>query len=423
MIDPHYLFAIMQPLNVIMAVLTIAFPKKENPLMEMVLSAGKAYPIPKPGTLVEGTVIFIEGNKILVDLQGVATGLITGKEARDVSRGGEVKPGDSISAYVVDTEDDEGYFLLSLKKAFQEKTWRNFVRAYENGETLNVKISEANKGGLLVILDSVKGFIPVSQLAPLHYPRVDNANNAEIFRRLQKLVGETLQVKIITVDQAGGKLIFSEKAAMEDERELAIQKIKIGDVFEGRISGIVKFGIFVTFNGLEGLVHISEIEWGHVKDPTSYGKIGDPVKVKVIGIEGDKISLSMKQLIPDPWQNMGDDFGVGKVVEGMVDRITQFGVFLKLPNELSGLIHLSELSDEPVKDPRTIVKLGQKLKAKIISIDLEERRIGLSLKALKEETTPVLEEISADKAKEEKKAATKEEPVVGKTRKKTAKKK
>lgn len=385
--------------------------------MEALLMQAQQFFLPKIGTLIDGKVIDIIGNKILVDLNGIATGLISGKEAQDsLGTIDKLEPGDSIAAYVIDTENDEGYFTLSLRKASQEITWRKFLKAYNEGGMLSVAVHEANKGGLLVLIDGIKGFIPVSQLAPLHYPRVDGANASEILSRLQKLIGEKLSVKIINVDQEGGKLILSEKAAIEEERQVSLKRLQVGDTIDGKISGIVKFGIFVAFEGLEGLVHISEIEWGHVKDPSSYGKVGDPLKVKIIGVDKDKISLSMKQLIPDPWTELPNQYTVGSVVEGQVDRITQFGIFLKLGNELSGLIHLSELSDEPVKDPHKFVKLGQKLKAKIISIDVADRRIGLSLKALQappeedekavREETPVKEkkESKTKKVQKEKKA-------------------
>lgn len=375
-----------------------------NPVMEAFLSGESTFFLPKPGTLVEGIIIDILGNKLLVDIHGVATGIISGKEARDsLGTLESLKFGDSISAYVIEPENDEGYFVLSLRKASQERTWQKFIKAYRENETLEVTIHEANKGGLLVLADGIKGFIPVSQLAPLHYPRVDGANTSEILSRLQKLISKKLQVKILTADQQGGKLILSEKAAAEDERRGTLRNLEIGNIVEGKISGIVKFGIFIAFEGLEGLVHISEIEWGHVKDPTSYGKIGDSIKAKVIGIDGDKISLSMKQLTPDPWKEVTENFKVGSVVEGRVDRITQFGVFLKLQNELSGLIHLSELSHESVKDPQQYVKLGQTLKAKVISIDIDDRRIGLSLKALEEPPITEKEEKAEKKEKTPKK--------------------
>lgn len=355
-----------------------------NPILDALLH-DVTFRVPQPGSLVDGRVIDIFGNKILVDIFGIAVGMISGKEVHDSTDTlKNLKAGDPITAYIIQGENDEGYFVLSLRKASQEKTWTNFVKAFEAGTVMEVTVHEANKGGLLVLVDGIKGFIPVSQLAPLHYPRVDGANASEILTRLQKLTGEKLHVKIITLDQEGGKLILSEKAAVEVERQHALGSIHIGDTTEGRVSGIVKFGIFVAFEGLEGLVHISEIEWGHVKDPSSYGRIGDHVKVKVIGIEGDKISLSMKQLMEDPWAKAAEKFKVGSVVSGLVDRITQFGVFVKLEDDLSGLIHLSELSHDSVKDVNQIVKIGDTVIVKVISIDTADRRIGLSLKALDE---------------------------------------
>ena len=228
-----------------------------------------------------------------------------------------------------------------------------------------------------------------------------------------------MKVKIINVDQMGGKLILSEKAAIEDQRLETLRSLQIGSAVSGTISGIVKFGIFVAFEGLEGLVHISEIEWGHVKDPMTYGKIGDPVKVQVIGIEGDKISLSMKRLTPDPWSKAAEKYTVGKVVKGKIDRITQFGVFMKLEDEISGLIHLSELALEPVKDPQKIVKIGQEVEAKIIAIDPTDHRIGLSMKALLEPQEPKKEK--AEKAEKAASEETEETSEKKKSKKKAAK--
>lgn len=374
---------------------------EDSPTMDALLKHGPLFVIPALGSLVEGEVIDVFGNKILVDINHVAVGIISGKEAHDSGDTlGTLKPGISISAYVIEGENEEGYYVLSLRRASQERTWRKFMKAYETGEIIEVTIHEANKGGLLVIVDGIKGFIPVSQLAPLHYPRVDGANSSQILSRLQKLVTITMKVKIINVDQTGGKLILSEKAAVEDQRTEMLKNLNVGQVVNGTISGIVKFGIFVAFDGLEGLVHISEIEWGHVKDPVSYGKIGDNVSVQVIAIEGDKISLSMKRLTPDPWQRAAEKYTVGKIVKGKIDRITQFGVFMKLEDEISGLIHLSELAAESVKEPQKLVKVGQEVEAKVIVIDPTEHRIGLSLKALQEPPMDNEIAVSADSSEE-----------------------
>lgn len=363
--------------------------------MEDLLLHGPQMRVPVLGSLVEGEVIDIFGNKILMDLGGVAVGIISGKEAHAVGESSaKIESGQKLSAYVIEGENEEGYFVLSLRRASTERTWRKFMEIFNSGEVIEVTVHEANKGGLLVMLDQVKGFIPVSQLAPMHYPRVDGANASMILTRLQKLAGTVLKVKIINVDQPGGKLILSEKAAAEVSRGAALKTIKVGSRVGGTISGIVKFGIFVAFDGLEGLVHISEIEWGHVKDPSTYGKIGDKVDVQIIGIEGDKISLSMKRLTPDPWQKAAEKYAVGSTVKGTIDRVTQYGVFMKLEDDISGLIHLSELSDAPVKDPYKEVKIGQKVEAKIIAIDPTEHRIGLSIKALHEKPA---EDEKADK--------------------------
>ena len=188
-------------------------------------------------------------------------------------------------------------------------------------------------------------------MAPLHYPRVNGADSARILARLQKLIGLPLLVKIINMDKEGGKLILSERAAEEEERKKALDKLEVGQKVKGKISGIVNFGIFVTFEGLEGLVHISEIAWGHVKDPNDYGKLGDEVEILIIGKESDKISLSMKRLVPDPWIEATKKYKVGTVIDGEIKRITPFGAFVKLDNEINGLIHVSEISDQSVADP------------------------------------------------------------------------
>lgn len=362
---------------------------------------------PKPGSTVEGTVSSILKSKILVDLGGASTGVITGKEAHDsVGTMKSLQDGDTVSAYVLEEENDDGLVVLSLRRASQEKTWSKFQDAYETEEIITVSPNEANKGGLLLNIDGIKGFIPVSQLAPLHYPRVDGADSAKILLRLQKLIGVDLNVKVINLDETGGKLILSERAAQKDVRKKSLDGLEVGQKVKGKISGIVKFGIFVAFEGLEGLVHISEIAWGHVKDPSDYGKLGDEVEVLVIGKDDDKISLSMKRLVPDPWIEASKNYKVGTVVECEVNRITPFGAFVKLDDEINGLIHISEVVDEEGVDVGEILKVGEKVKAKIITIDADEHRVGLSIKALSEKAVDKKkkkkEEKETDESEEEK---------------------
>lgn len=387
----------------------------QNLTMEDLLKEVSPADKPALGTVVEGTVISKAKNQIVVDLNGIIVGLIAGKEAHD-SAGTvrDLKAGDLVKAVVVEQEDENGMVVLSLRKASQSNAWDRFEKAFRGGDIIKVKVSEANKGGLLLDLDGIKGFIPVSQLAPVHYPRVDDANANEIFNRLQRLVGEIFNVKVINIDRETGKMILSERAAQQTISRQALSDLKVGDVMEGVISGVVKFGIFVTFNGLEGLVHISEIAWGHVSNPHDYGKVGKEVKVQIIGIDNDKLSLSMKRLTPDPWENIAKRYTMGAKVKGTVDRFSQFGAFVKLEDGLNGLIHLSEISNQKVNDPRDFLSIGDEVEAEVINIDREEHRIGLSIKNLSEREKKVkkeeVEESTEEKAeKEEKKASKKKE--------------
>lgn len=373
-------------------------------LMEELLKKFPVVKLPELGSLVEGVVIYKLRNKVLVDLDGINTGIISGREAHDSSETfRELQEGSEVQAVVIDNESPEGLIILSLRKASQEKTWNRFIHSFEDSTTIEVVPNEANKGGLLLEIDGIKGFIPVSQLAPLHYPRVNGSDSSKIQERLEKLVGQTFKTKILNIDRDNGKLILSEKSAYEEERRQALGKLKVGQKVQGKISGIVNFGIFVAFENLEGLVHISEIAWGHVSDPNEYGKLGDTVEILVIGIDGEKISLSMKRLTPDPWIEAAKTFKVGKMVEGAISRITQFGAFIKLNEEINGLIHLSEITNEDVSDINKHLQIGQKVKAKIITVDLDEHRIGLSIKAIKKESaseapskTPSKKETSSD---------------------------
>lgn len=349
-----------------------------NATMDDLLKVSPDFQVPQPGTLIDGKVIAIAPNAVLVDLNGVCTGIISGREAKDSHASmANLQVGDVISSYVVDDENEDGLVVLSFRKASQEKSWKMFMDAHEKGEVTTVTATEANKGGLLLNVDGIKGFIPVSQLAPLHYPRVNGADSNQILTRLKELVGKTFHVKIINIDKENGKLILSERAAMQEQRDVALQGLQIGQKVKGKISGIVKFGIFVAFDGLEGLVHISEIAWGHVSNPADYGRLGDPVEVLVIGLDNNKISLSMKQLTEDPWLKASSKYQLASIVDGEINRITPFGVFVKLDNDINGLIHITEFGD--VKEVPDKYKIGDQVKAKIIAIEPGEHRIGLSL--------------------------------------------
>ncbi len=349
--------------------------------MDDLLTHSVEYIKPELGTVITGKVVSLKKNRIVVDLNGVAVGIISGAETNDSANTiKDLVVGDEVKAVVVEEEDDYGMVILSLRKAAQANAWDRFEKAYKDGEVIEVNVNEANKGGLLLDVDGIKGFIPVSQLAPVHYPRVDGADSGQILTRLKKLVGMKFMVKVINLDRATGKMILSEKAAIQAASSLKLQKLTIGETVTGKVSGVVKFGIFVTFDGLEGLVHISEIAWGHVSNPHQYAKVGDAVDVQIIGIDKDKLSLSIKRLISDPWEEIANKYPIGTKVKGTINRFSQFGAFVQLENDINGLIHLSEISNEKVDDPKDFLSIGEEVNATVINIDRDEHRIGLSLK-------------------------------------------
>ncbi len=374
------------------------------------LASAPAIKSPTLGEIISGKVIRSDARMILVDLgEGQFTGVISGMHmhsSTDDTTG--INPGDIVESIVIGEERNSGLFILSLRKASQMKLIKKLHSNFDTKEIITVMPNEANKGGLLIDLDGIKGFIPVSQLTPVNYPRVEGADPEKILAHLQRLIGKPFKVRVINVDKDGRKIIFSEKAAVEEQRMAALATLKVGDVVEGVVSGILTYGLFITFNGVEGLVHVSEIDWGHVSNPSKFAKIGDGVKVQVIGIEGDKISLSMKRLRPNPWQILQEKFKVGDVVEAPVMRISQFGVFISLEGGISGLIHLSEISSSMVKDIEDHVKVGETIKAKIITFDPTAKRIGLSIKALEEGAQASSEE-TAETAKAPAKKAKKAE--------------
>jgi len=337
----------------------------------------------KVGDLVEGEVVSISGSRVWVDIhQGKFIGIVSSKELTEagIAMPDYVK-GDKIIASVVEPENDEGFVLLSMREALKNKGWNDLEVKYNAQEVFKAKVVEANRGGLIVESEGIRGFLPVSQLTPDHYPRVGNDKD-EILSKLSKFENQMLEIKIIGFDKSINKLIFSERAAHQEEFDKMTSSIQVGEILTGKISGVVDFGIFVNFANLEGLVHISEISWDKVNDPRNYAKVGDKIQVQVIGIEGDKISLSIKRLQEDRWLELIKDYKVGQVVKGEVAQIMPFGVFVKVNDKIDGLIHISELSFDHVADPTDVVKLGQKLDLKVIDIEPESHRFGLSLKAM-----------------------------------------
>jgi small subunit ribosomal protein S1 len=343
------------------------------------LLAGSDIKQAKSGDVVEGTVLSVKKHEVWVDLGPNGIGVIFRREVG----AGNLKEGESITASVVDPELDEGYALLSMKRAVKDRGWSELQRVFESQETIEVMPYDANRGGLLVELEGIRGFLPVSQLSAEHYPRVSDSDKDEILTKLNSLVEKTLRVRILDVSRKDNKLIFSEKEAVRDDMQSRLSELKIGDVVEGVVTGVIDFGAFVNVDGIEGLVHISEISWERVEDPRKYIKIGDAIKAKIIAIDKDRLSLSIKQMSEDPWLSEVKQFKKGDAVEGKITRITPFGAFVQLSSAVEALVHVSEMSEDESVDPESVFKLNEKKKFKVIDVDTENRKIALSLKDVK----------------------------------------
>ncbi len=344
----------------------------------------KAYnSFPKAGDVVHGKVIAVGRNEVRMDIGGLAVGLVRGPELDPQA---VLAVGDEIDATVIDLDNEFGELELSLKGAGRKKTWEKIKELYTSGTVVNVRILEANKGGLIVRLEGVSGFLPVSQLSPENYPRVQGGEKSRILEKLKDIVGKDLDVKVIDVNEEEGKYIVSEKAVWETKQESVISKYKIGDTVEGTVTAVTDFGAFVKFDAnLEGLVHISEIAWQRIDHPRDVLKVGDRVRAEIINMEGSKIFLSMKKLMEDPWLSVGKKYQEGQWVKGRVLKINPFGLFVELDPDIHGLAHISELADKPVKDVNEVARVGDEFDFRIVSIEPQNHRLGLSLKKAKVE--------------------------------------
>ncbi len=365
--------------------------------MSDLMESGVEIKVLKPADMVEGTLISVGKNEVYVDLEGYGIGVVRGRELYDDQATlAALKPGDKIFVSVVDAENKDGIVELSLRQAGQERVWQTLKEKMESKEVVRTKILEANKGGLMVEVNNVIGFLPVSQLSLEHYPRVEDGDKNRILGVLQSYVGQLFDVQIITADSGEEKLIVSEKAVFEKEMENKLGTLRIGLVVEGTITGVVDFGAFVKFGELEGLVHISELAWQRIENPKDIVKVGQKVTAKIISIDKGRVSLSIKQLQEDPWLEAVKKYQIGQSVTGKVTKITPYGAFVELDKDIQGLAHLMELSHDSVKNPEDLLKPGDEKEFKIISIEPAEHRLGLSLKAMTE--APV--ESKTDKVEE-----------------------
>lgn len=329
------------------------------------------------GEVVDGTIMSVRKHEVLIDLGPLGVGFVP---RREIGFGQKLEEGAPVTASVVDTEMDNGYSLLSLRKAAKDRGWDEVQRMVDDGETIEVTAYDANRGGLLIELEGVRGFLPVSQLSAEHYPRVGSSDKDEILQRLNALVGKSIKVRILDADRKANKLIFSEKEAIKEGLAGRFEKLKVGDTVSGVVTGVVDFGAFVNVEGIEGLIHISEISWERVNNPGDYVKVGDNVEARIIAIDKDRLSLSLKQLQEDPWMKEVDEFKKGASVEGTVTRITPFGAFVQISPAVEALVHVSELGEGEGADPEKVFKLNERKQFKVLEVDKENRKISLSLK-------------------------------------------
>lgn len=368
--------------------------------------------LPEVDKTIDGKIISVGKNEILIDLNGITTGMVRGPELFDES--GEynnLKVGANVTATVLELENEKGLVELSFRTAGHVRAWNNLDKLLGKKNIVDAEVVDANKGGLLVKIGGVNGFLPVSQLTIEHYPRVEGGNKNRILEKLQSYVTKKFKVRIIAVDEKEDKLIVSEKAAFEETQKTNLGKYKVDDIVKGRITGVVEFGAFIEFsdddNKLEGLVHISELAWQRIDSPKEIVNVGDEVKAQIISIEDGRISLSIRRLQKDPWQEAMKKYKVGDVVKGKVLKTSLFGAFVELDKDIHGLVHISELSWEKVNNPRDIVEVDKEYKFKILSIEPKDHRLGLSLKALSKKDEKKVEK--EDKPKKEEKPKEKME--------------
>jgi small subunit ribosomal protein S1 len=332
------------------------------------------------GAVVEGVVKSVRKHEVWIDLGARGLGVVM---RREIGHGQKLEEGQTVTVSVIDPEMDEGYALLSMKRAVKDRGWDELQAVFDSQQTVDIVPYDANRGGLLVELEGIRGFLPVSQLAAGHYPRVSGADKDEILQKLNALIDKTLRVRILDISRKDNKLIFSEKEAVKDDMQARFSELKVGDEVKGVVTGVIDFGAFVNVDGIEGLIHISEISWERVDNPRNYVKVGDQVTAKIIAIDKDRLSLSLKQMSEDPWLKEVKAFKKGDMVEGKITRITPFGAFVQLSPSVEALVHVSEMSNDEGVDPEQLFQLNEKKQFKVLEIDAEGRKIALSLKEAK----------------------------------------
>ncbi|RUA18295.1 MAG: hypothetical protein DSY55_00395, partial [Clostridia bacterium] len=352
------------------------------------------------GEIVEGVIVgFTDNNEVLVDIKAKSEGVIPNRDLDRVDEEirNELKEGEKIFVQVVRPTSREGNAVLSLSRALAEYDWQKAQELLESQEVFEGEVSGYNRGGVIVFLGKARGFVPASQLVSDEGKKQEDSED-----RFKDIVGKKLMLKVIEMDRARNRLILSERQAMREwrrsQKEALLNELQVGAVRKGVVSSLAPFGAFVDLGGADGLIHLTELSWRRVQDPTEVVKIGDEVEVKVISVDRERrrIGLSLRQLQPEPWSIIHENYAIGQVVDGVVTRLTSFGAFARIDDTIEGLIHISELSDHRINHPKEVVKEGQKVKLRIIKIEPDKRRMGLSLKRVEEEQYAVVDWALAD---------------------------
>ena len=341
--------------------------------------------LPQPGEIRTGMIASIGPSQILVSIGAKSEGVVSGREldALTPEEREALKVGQEVHVFVLNPEDENGNVVLSLKRAQEQMSWENVEKLLEGDTTIDSKIIGFNKGGLIVAVEGLRGFVPSSQISAM---RRSQSTGDTPEQRWQKMIGQPISVRVIEVDRERRRLILSERAASTESRqsikERVIEELEEGKVYTGRVTSLANFGAFININGADGLVHLSELSWDHIDHPREVLEVGQEVKVKVINVDKEKkrIGLSVRALQSDPWRSRVEKYSVGQLVEGVITRLTKFGAFARLEGDIEGLIHISEIAEHRIEHPKEVLKEGEVKSLRVIRIDPDQHRIGLSLR-------------------------------------------
>jgi small subunit ribosomal protein S1 len=350
------------------------------------------FPKLRAGDTVEGHIVSVSPNQILVDIHYKSDAIVDPREMERLDREflTALVPGDPVSAVVVQPEDRDGNVVISLSRAQQDQDWHQAEELLDSQDVFDGVVTGYNRGGVIVRVGRVRGFVPASQLSPQWQGQQDTEADPE--QRWARLVGQKLQLKVVELDRLRNRLILSERIAMRDlrkgQKDRLLSSLQRGDVLKGTVTSIADFGAFVDLGGADGLIHLSELAWHRVGHPSEVLKVGQPVEVYVMNVDPEKkrIGLSLRRMTPEPWSVVADQYAVGQIVTAQITRLTAFGAFAKIDNTIEGLIHISEMADYRISHPKEIVQEGDEVQVRIIKVDPQNRRVGLSLRQASEES-------------------------------------